>query len=257
MHSDRRPGFVLLAATFAVAAAGLDAQAPASATLAGLHREVACAPSTPAAAAPGVRAGDPVTIVGGREIRKTLFAPGDAVILGAGTAQGLRAGDEYFVRRLVEDRFADPDGGRFPSTVHTAGALQIIEVRENAAVARVTYGCDGISVGDYIERFAPVQLPASTVGTTPDFTNPARLMLGAERRRIAGAGEFMLLDRGSEDGVRAGQVLTIFRDTAGGAGPVTTVGTGQVYLVGGRTATVRIQSSVDAVYVGDLVALHR
>ncbi len=257
MHSDRRPGFVLLAATFAVAAAGLHAQAPASAALAGLHREVACAPAAPAAAAPGARAGDPVTIVGGREMRKALFAPGDMVILGAGTAQGLRSGDEYFVRRLVEDRFADPDGGQFPSTVHTAGALQVVEVREGSAVARVTYGCDGISVGDYIERFEPVPLPASTVGTTPDFTNPARLMLGAERRRIAGAGEFMLLDRGSEDGVQAGQGLTIFRETAGGAGAVTSVGTGQVYLVGGRTATVRIESSVDAVYVGDLVALHR
>jgi hypothetical protein len=256
MHSDRRP--VVVCVALVVAAAALQAQAPASATLSGLARDVACAPAAPAGtAATGGQAAAPVTVVGGRDLRKSLFGTGDSVILGAGTAQGIRAGDEYFVRRLVEDRFAEPDGGRFPSTVHTAGTIQVVEVRDHAAVARVTYGCDGIVEGDYIELFQPVSLPASAVGATPDFSNPARLVLGAERRQIGGAGEFMLLDRGSNDGVQAGQVVTIFRQTAGGDGPVTAVGTGQVYLVGGRTATVRIESSVDAVYVGDLVALHR
>lgn len=258
MRSDRRSLTLRVLGVFTLAgtaASGVYAQAPASSALAGLSREVACAPTVPAPSAAASPA--PVTIVGGRELRKTLFATGDAVILGGGTERGIRVGDEYFVRRLVEDRFADTEDNRFPVTVHTAGTVQVVEATSQAAVARVTSGCDGVSQGDYLERFEPVALPVAAVGAAPDFTTPARLMLGAERRQIAGTGEFMLLDRGSADGVQAGQRLTIFRETAGGAGPVTTVGTAQVYVVGARTATVRIENSVDAVYVGDLVALHR
>ena len=67
----------------------------------------------------------------------------------------------------------------------------------------------------------------------------------------------MLIDRGTDQDVHAGQRLTIFRQTAGGGGPVLNVGTATVLNVRPQTALVRIDTSHDAVYIGDLVALHR
>jgi hypothetical protein len=84
------------------------------------------------------------------------------------------------------------------------------------------------------------------------------LILGDDRRQIGGAGEFMILDRGSDHGVKPGHRLTIFRHTLpDGTGPVSNVGLATVYVVRPETSIVRIEQSVDAVYVGDLVAIHR
>jgi hypothetical protein len=196
-------------------------------------------------------------VLGGTQIRKQEFSPGEAVIIGGGTTQGMQAGDEYFVRRLIEDRYVEPVRGVFPVTVHTAGAVRIVEVRADVSIAVVTYACDAISEGDYVERFQPVGLPQAEIGTAPDFARPGHLILGTERRSISATGAFMVLDRGSDHGLRVGQALTIFRPTVGGTGPVATIGTAKVYIVGPQTSTIRIETSMDAVYVGDLVAIHR
>ncbi|MGH9373150.1 MAG: hypothetical protein ACRD15_16640 [Vicinamibacterales bacterium] len=240
------------ALVFAVATSAVHAQQPASAVLTGLSRDIACAPLAPRAR--------PVTsmrIVGGTEPRQTQFSTGERVIVGSGTANGVRTGEEYVVRRIVGDRFTEPVAGAVPMSIHTAGTVQIIEAQTHYAVAVVTTGCDGISEGDYLERFAPPILPAGEIGTSPDFASPATLVLGAERRQIGAPGDFMILNRGGDHGLQAGQLLTVFRKAAGPSGPVTTIGTAKVYVVLPETATVRIEKSMDAVYVGDLVAVHR
>src|SRR5688572_26578193 len=43
----------------------------------------------------------------GREHGKTLFGPGDPIIVLGGTSQGLRVGQDYFVRRVTQDRFTE------------------------------------------------------------------------------------------------------------------------------------------------------
>jgi hypothetical protein len=234
------------------AVTALHAQQPAAPALFGLSRDVACAPTSPL-----TRTAGSIKILRGTEARKTLFSPGEAVVIGGGAAQGMRSGDEYFVRRVVEDRYASPVRGVFPVTIHTAGSLRIVEVRGEVSTAVVTYACDGINEGDYVERFEPVALPETETGAAPDFTRPGHLILGAERRTMNATGAFMVIDRGTDHGLRVGQRLTIFRTTGGSDAPVTTVGTAKVYVVGPQTSTIRIEKSMDAVYVGDLIAIHR
>lgn len=230
------------------------AQQPATASLAGLMRDVACAPVAATAKPP-----TPITVVAGKDPAKTLFGTKDAVIVNAGTAQGVRTGDEFYARRVVADNFTDRQrAGRAPVSIHTAGMIQIVEAQTDVSIGVVTYGCDGVIKGDYLERFEPPALPPGTSSGSPDFTSPGRLILGDDRRQTGSAGEFMVLDRGSDHGVKAGQQVTIFRQTLpGGTGPVSTVGSGTIYAVRPETSIVRIEKSTEAVYVGDLVAIHR
>jgi hypothetical protein len=197
--------------------------------------------------------------VAGRDFRKTLYGNGDAVVISGGSAQGLKPGDEFYARRVVGDYFTEPvRGAKPPVSIHTSGMVQILEVQTDVSIGIVTYGCDGVIEGDYLERFAPEPLPAGSVGNTPDFTRPGHVILGDDRRQIAGAGDFLVVDRGSDHGVRQGQQLTIFRHTlADGKGPVARIGTATVYVVKPQTSIVRLENSVDAVYVGDLIAIHR
>ena len=251
MNSEAR-----LAAVMLVALAGgvvpAHAQQPETALLTGLTRDAACAPASPM-----VRPTSPLTVGAGRESRKTLFGTGEAVVIRGGTSQGVKVGDEYFVRRVVADRFTEHQPGIYPISVHTAGAVQIVEAQADASIAIITYGCDGVEQGDYLERYERPVTPSAQVGTTPDYAHPAKLILGSERRQVGGAGEFMVVDRGSDHGLRPGQQITIFRPTLPEGGPVATIGTATVFSVQPESSIVRIERSIDAVYVGDLVAIHR
>ena len=251
MSPDSRFVAVVLAG-FVVSAMPAAAQQPEAASLTGLNRDAACAPSSPS-----VRPAMVLTVAAGREAKKSLFGVGDALVIRGGTAQGVKVGDEYFVRRVVDDRFSEQQPGVYRNSVHTAGAVQIVEAQADAAVATVTYACDGIMDGDFLEQYQRPVTPSAAVGTTPDFAHPGRFILGAERRQSAAAGQFMVVDRGSDHGLRPGQQLTVFRRTLPEGGPVATVGKATVYTVQPESSVVRIEATTDAVYVGDLVAVHR
>ena len=252
MSSDTRAAAALLIATVVVSVTPARAQQPEAAALTGLNHDAACAPSSPS-----VRPTAALTVAAGREIGKGLFGIGDAVVVRGGTAQGVKAGDEYYVRRVVDDRFAEHQPGVYRNSVHTAGAVQILDAQDDASIATVIYACDGVMLGDFLEKFERPAIPAAAVGASPDYAHPAQLILGSEKRQSAAAGQFMVVDRGSDHGLRPGQQLTIFRRTLPDGGPVANVGKATVFNVLPESSVVRIESSLDAVYVGDLVAIHR
>jgi hypothetical protein len=233
--------------------AGLvSAQQPQATLLRGLSLDMACAPASPL-----VKPEVPIVVAEGRDVKRRLFGTGDALVIRGGTSQGLRTGDEYFLRRVVPDRYSELTPGVYPISVHTSGAVQIIETQAEVSIAVITQACDGVLEGDYLEKYQVPSGPTGQVGTAADFGRPAHLILGDDRRQIASAGHFMVLDRGSDHGLKPGQKLTIFRTTLKGAGPVATIGSATVFTVQPETSVVRIETSLDAVYVGDLVAIHR
>jgi hypothetical protein len=236
----------LLAPSGAVYGQGIPPPAPRDPA-----RDVACGPA--AAWEPPVAA---MRVVAGELHGRSTFGPGEVVIVDAGRTHGLEAGQEFFVRRAFRDRFLDPvDRALPPMTVRTAGWVRLVEVHEATSTARILDVCDAIGDGDYLEPFAVPVVPAPLAGE-PDYADPARLLLGDERRQLGAAGTLMVLDRGGDQGVLAGQRLTVFRPTIEG-GPVRLVAEATVMTVRPTTALIRIETSRDAVYVGDLVALHK
>jgi hypothetical protein len=216
--------------------------------------EAACA-----AHAVGMPPDTSIRVGAGRERGKALFGANDALVITSGTARGLKVGQEYFVRRIVPDRFVSPgsDGVR-TSSIHTAGWIRIVDAQSDSAIATVTRLCDGIQQGDFLEPFQKPVLPAaSATPGEPDFANPGHLVMGDERRQMAAQGDLLILDRGSDHGVHGGQHLTIFRPTAGGTGPIARIAEATAVLVSPETTVIRIDKTTDAVFVGDLVAIHR
>ena len=216
------------------------------------REQIACAPiSLPAKPTDGLR------VIGGHVPGKYLFGPGDGVIVNAGTAQGLQKGQQYFVRRYVNDQFTPMYGDFVPHSVHTAGWITIVDAKDDLSVGTVTHACDGIIEGDYLEPFVEPVFPPAALAGAPDFEHPGRVVMGDEKRQIGAAGSLMLINRGTDHDIRAGQTVTIFRETMGGKGPLLEVGQGTVLSVRPQTALIRIDASREAVYLGDLVAVHR
>jgi hypothetical protein len=200
-----------------------------------------------------------VRVGAGREKGKALFGPNEALVIKAGTAQGVKPGQEYYVRRVVADRFVGAAGDNVPrSSIHTAGWVRIVEAQSDSAIATVLKVCDAIEEGDYLEPYVKPASPvaAETTGE-PDFANPGHLVLGDERRQMGAAGDLMVLDRGSDHGLKSGQHLTIFRTTGNGTGPIARIAEATVVVVNPESSTIRIDKTSDAVNVGDLVAIHR
>jgi len=214
--------------------------------------QIACAPMS--LAAPPV---NPMRVVGGQVQGRIMFGPGEPLVINAGTASGLKPGQVYFVRRYISDRFTPVSPDFTPHSIHTAGWVTIVDARDNMSVATVTHACDGVLEGDYLEPYADPVVPTTIADARPDFEHPARIVMADERRQAGYAGLFMLLNRGSDHGVIPGQAITLFRDAPGGGGPVLTIGTATVMRVFGQTSVVRIDYSTDAVWVGDLAAIHR
>jgi hypothetical protein len=246
----RRLPAALLAAAALSAAPAAQGQRPLAARAVPI--DLLCAPQ-----ATLTRPAQAIRVVGGTEPMKALFAPGDTLKVNAGTAQGVSTGQHYYVRRVIEDRFTVRTTEKRPFSIHTAGWITIVEAQTNESTARVAEACDGIMEGDYVE---PLVLPtpaAAPRSGEPDFARPARVILGDDRRQLgAGGGSLMVMDRGSDHGLRPGQRLTVFRHTQDSSAPILTIGEATVASTQFETSLIRIEKSSGAVEVGDLVAIH-
>jgi hypothetical protein len=220
---------------------------------ASLHEQLTCAPLM-LTAAPGAG----IRVIGNDQPYKTLFAPGDGVIIDAGSLEGIKTGQQYFVRRVVRDQFIGTASNDLqPISVHTAGWVTVVDVKDTTSLAQITHACDGVIAGDYLEPFVDPPDPPVVAEGAPDYEHPGTIVMGDERRQTGSAGTLMMFDRGSEQGVSPGQIVTIFRDTMGRVGPVYDVGRATVVSVRPQNALLRIDNTHDAVYIGDRVAINR
>jgi hypothetical protein len=136
--------------------------------------------------------------------------------------------------------------------------VTILDTLEDTSVAVISEACDAVLIDDYLEPFVvPDPAPAPPVVSQPDYARPARVILGDERRQLGGEGTIMVMDRGSDHGLRIGQPLTVFRQTLEGRGPNQILGDAVVVEVHPETSLIRILRSREAIEVTDLVAIHR
>ena len=239
--------------TFVLALTGMGAlallaQAPPIASGMNISERIACAPmSLPAPPVAGIR------VLGGYVQSRRMFGPNEPLIINAGSAQGIQTGQRFYVRRYIQDRFS-------PATlhsVHTAGWITIVDVKDTLAVATVTQACDGVVEGDYLEPYVEPVVPTAALTGAPDFAHPGVIVMADEKRQMGYPGLVMVVNRGSDHDVRAGQGLTVYRETLGGGGPLLALGTATVLSVRPQTSLIRIDGARDAIFLGDLVAIHR
>ncbi len=251
----RRSGAALLLAAGVVLATGGFAYGQDMPTGAAARdvEALACAPRAVRAlpAAAGV-------VVGATDLKKTMYATGDTLIIG-GFAEGtLAPGQQYFVRRTPPPS----DRGQPVETpwihVHTAGWIRITSVEGNRARASVTYACDAIDPDDYLAPFQVPVVPEPLMDERdPDFESPGQVLFGLDRRVNHGGGNYIVVDRGSDAGVKGGQHVVFFRREGGASGPRVVLGQGLVMEAGPESATVLVQTATQPIYSGDSAAFRR
>jgi hypothetical protein len=245
----------LLSATPA-AYAQLNGPAPlAGKLLTPIQIGVACAaPPFLAAPRPAV-----LRVIGAQDtVSRSLYGTADLLVISGGTKAGVLLGQRFFVRRPVTF------GNNSPGDAHailTSGWIRIVAVNDTTSIAAVDFVCGDISQDDYLEPFVVPTVPDDANRNDPsgelNFADLAHVLFRSEEYRTGAAGDFMLIDRGSDQDTVLGSRFAVFRDLQSGGLPLTSVAEGIVVSVGKRMSVMRITASRDAVQAGDFVVPRR
>jgi hypothetical protein len=240
------PAFVLVATV-----AGVAQPQPPPVTLSQLEIAVACAPP-PTFDLPD----EPLRIIGSQDaVPRSEYGSHDLLVVNGGSAAGVQLDQRFYVRRA--NRFGLDYNGRRRGA-RTGGWIRIVAVNASTAIASFEHLCGPVAEGDYLEPFVtPVVPPGADRDDAPgepDFTSMGMIVSGNENRSEMGTGDFMLIDRGSDQGMAPGTRLALYRDVGVAGMPLAALGEAVVISTSLTMSLTRITRTRDAVHNGDYIA---
>ena len=227
--------------------------APTATTLPAEVVSLACSP-TLAYEIPGV----PLRISGSQDsVVRTSHAPGDLVTINAGRRDGITVGQEFYTRRALASRDGRV-GPANPATIRTTGWVRVWAVDEEMSLATISHACETVDVDDYLEPFVVPTLPvASTSTSDPERGNYGFVLSGQDRRTQFGRGDYLLIDRGSNQGVTPGARFVVYHDKKVPGNFLFQIGEAVAVDVKGDTSTLHVLSAIDAIAAGDYVGMRK
>ena len=153
------------------------------------------------------------------EKQSRLFTEGDLVFIDAGAQSGVRVGQEFTVvrpRGQFRSKFTRKRGSLGVYT-QELGRLRVVRVRDRVSVAEVWRSCSDLLLGDLLRPVQERATPQARVETELDrFAEPTgkangRLVLARDGREMVSRDDVVFVDLGAEDGLKAGDYLTVFR----------------------------------------------
>jgi hypothetical protein len=167
-----------------------------------------------------------LSLVGGaQEQEKNTYAFGDFVYINGGAQAGVKVGQEFTVVRPRGQFQSDLSSKKGSLGVFTEelGRLRVVSVKGSASVAQVVQSCEQMLLGDLLKP-AEVRSTAPSMGENAkfdQFSDPSgkqrgHIVLARDAREMASLEQIVYVDLGTEDNVRAGDRLTIFRKAGKG-----------------------------------------
>jgi hypothetical protein len=210
------------------------------------------------------REDESLRIVGSEEgSDKVAFADREILYLNKGSNAGIKAGDVYTMHHALNVVKHPATRSKIGTKIETTGWGQIILVDENSATLVVEQACADIHAGDYLRPLEKVNVPLVLGRAYPDRMTPPSGKLTNQYivdiqgdATIAGAGQMVTIDAGSQGGVAPGNIFVIYRTVYPSVPtPRNVLGELAVVAVRDRTATAKVTYSRDAVMIGDQIEL--
>ncbi len=152
------------------------------------------------------------------EKEKNIYSQGDYVYFSLGTNSGAKVGDVFSVvrpRGRFETRWTKK--GNLGFYVQEVGAVEVIKVKNEVAIAMVKTSCDNLLLGDLIQpmpqRTSPVfeQRPPLDIFANPSGKSTGKIVMARDGQELLSPEQIVYIDLGAEDNVKVGDFLTIFR----------------------------------------------
>jgi len=193
---------------------------------------------------------------------KVALADRDIVYLSKGSNAGVKAGDLYTLHHVAYTVKHPTSGKKLGTKIDTTGWVKVILVQEDTACAVVEQACLDIHAGDYLRPFEKVNVPMVVRRAPAECCAPANGKIARhvvdlqDDATIAGQGQFLTIDAGTDDGVAPGSVFSVYRIIYPSVPtPRAALGEATVVSVRDRTATAKVTYSSKEIMVGDEVEL--
>lgn len=153
------------------------------------------------------------------EQEQRRYGDGEVVYINAGAQQGIKEGQTFqIIRPRGEVKGVHREKNGFLGTyIQEVGQLQVFKVRENTSAAQITFTCDEILFGDLLapipDRESPLQRADAVldVFADPSGKHTGRLMMAKDNREMVTRNDIVYIDLGTEDQLKTGDYLTIYR----------------------------------------------
>ena len=169
-------------------------------------------------------AGESRMISGEESNTKLVFALRDLVSINKGANQGVHIGDRYSVFRPEEDparvqwfKWQNKLMKAMGTLYKDTGQLKVVNVQPNVSVAEVIFACDYLQRGDFItplqDRPSPPYKPAEAFDIFAPVSGKSvgMLVVGKEFSQVYGKLSTVYVNLGSNQSVKVGDYLRIFR----------------------------------------------
>ena len=161
------------------------------------------------------------------EQEKYAYATGNNLFVTLGANADAKAGDKFSVvrpRGQVKTRWSNKKNLGF--YVQEVGTVEVVKVKPDVTVVRVSATCDNILIGDLLmpmqQRTSPAyqDRPALDRFAEPTGKASGRIFLARDSREMLGREEIVYIDLGADDNVQIGDHLTIYRPLGKGNLPI-------------------------------------
>lgn len=152
------------------------------------------------------------------EQEQNVYSSGNYVYINAGASSGVKVGDLFAVirpRGQVETRWTKK--GDLGFYVQEVGALEVVNVKNEVAVAMVKVSCDNLLLGDLVQQIPARKSPMYSQRPRLDLFSDAngkatgRIVMARDTADLISRDQIVYIDLGSEDGVNVGDYLTVYR----------------------------------------------
>ena len=166
-------------------------------------------------------------VVGGeQEQEQRVYTFNSHIYINAGANKGVKAGDRFTVTR-PRGRIRSPFSkkGDLGAYVEEVGSVRIVNAKSDVSVAVVENACETILLGDllvpFVQNVTTNQRQEQPLDRFRDSTGKAtgRIVFARNGQEMISRDQIIYIDLGGEDGVKAGDYLTVFRPL--GTGNVT------------------------------------
>ncbi|WP_084512781.1 LysM peptidoglycan-binding domain-containing protein [Geothrix fermentans] len=208
------------------------------------------------------------TLTGNRRDDRQHLAEGETVYMNGGSEQGVKVGDRFLILKTVARKIKHPaTKHKLGDVVQQVGVIRVVTPQPKGSVAIIERCLDGVEVGDHLVRFTePANMPLQL---RKDITDPVKVapnspvvVFARDAHQHTANGDMVIVDKGTNDGLKVGDVLLAVRTRTFPVGPdehpknateTTTHYIGQALVVrtDAQTATCRLLRTTEEILLGD------
>jgi len=208
------------------------------------------------------------TLTSNRRDDRQHLAEGETVYMNGGSDQGVKVGDRFLVLKTVARKVKHPSTKhKLGDVVQQVGVIRVVTPQPKGSVAIIERCLDGLEVGDHLVRFTepanmPLQLRTDTTDPVKVAPNSPVIVFARDAHDHTALGDMVIVDKGTNDGLKVGDVLLAVRTRTFPVGPdehrksateTTTHYVGQALVVrtDAQTATCRLLRTTEEILLGD------